>query len=178
MTFGEKLQKLRKEKGWTQEELAGHIHISRQALSKWELGTAIPDTENVVQISKLFHVSTDYLLNDDYESDQDIPAVSISNQKLSNYYCGRIRMIIGACISGMSLLALLILGILSSVSPAVVTESPATMECTRTYTGLLGFLMFHNLEWLFVLLLITALIGIVVIFYPKLKPFLSRHNNK
>lgn len=178
MTFGEKLQKLRKEKGWTQEELAGHIHISRQALSKWELGTAIPDTENVVQISKLFHVSTDYLLNDDYESDQDIPAVCLSNQKLSDYYSGRIRMIIGACISGISLLSLLILGILSSVSPAVVTESPATMEWTRTYTGLLGFLMFHNLGWLFVLLLITTVIGIAVICYPKLKPFLSRHNNK
>ena len=178
MTFGEKLQKLRKEKGWTQEELAGHIHISRQALSKWELGTAIPDTENVVQISKLFHVSTDYLLNDDYESDQDIPAVSLSTQKLSIYYNGRIRTIIGACISGVSLLSILILGILSSVSPAVVTESPATVEWTRTYTGLLGFLLFHNLEWLFVLLIITTMIGITVIFYPKFKSFLSKHSKK
>lgn len=75
MTFGEKLQKLRKEKGWTQEQLAAQISISRQALSKWELGTAIPDTENVVQLSKLFQVSTDYLLNDEYESDNDLPKV-------------------------------------------------------------------------------------------------------
>ena len=43
MSFGEKLQKLRKEKGWTQEELAAQICISRQALSKWEQGTVIPD---------------------------------------------------------------------------------------------------------------------------------------
>lgn len=40
MTFGEKLQKLRKERGWTQEQLAAQISISRQALSKWELGVS------------------------------------------------------------------------------------------------------------------------------------------
>lgn len=49
MTLGEKLQKLRKAKGWTQEDLAAQISISRQALSKWEQGAVIPDTENVLQ---------------------------------------------------------------------------------------------------------------------------------
>lgn len=53
MTFGEKLQRLRKAKGWTQEDLAAQICISRQALSKWEQGAVIPDTENVLQISKI-----------------------------------------------------------------------------------------------------------------------------
>ena len=75
MTFGEKLQQLRREQGWSQEELAARIPISRQAVSKWESGTAMPDTENVVAISRLFGVSTDYLLHDDYAGDQDIPAV-------------------------------------------------------------------------------------------------------
>ena len=75
MTFGEKLQQLRRERGWSQEELAAHIPISRQAISKWESGAAMPDTENVVAISRLFGVSTDYLLHDDYAGDQDIPAV-------------------------------------------------------------------------------------------------------
>lgn len=178
MTFGEKLQKLRKEKGWTQEQLAAQINISRQALSKWELGTAIPDTENIVQISKLFQVSTDYLLNDEYESDEDLPAVHASAQKISNTYNNRIRIIVGACISGVSLLSLLTLGILSSVSPAVVTESPATMEWTRVYTGLLGFLMFHNLEWLFILLIIMLISGIATIFYPKLQPMLKKFRKK
>ena len=75
MTFGEKLQQLRRERGWSQEELAAHIPISRQAISKWESGAAMPDPENVVAISRLFGVSTDYLLHDDYAGDQDIPAV-------------------------------------------------------------------------------------------------------
>ena len=67
MTFGEKLQLLRKSKGWTQEQLSAQINISRQALSKWESGAAMPDTENVIRLSRLFAVSTDYLLLDEYD---------------------------------------------------------------------------------------------------------------
>ncbi|MCI8398951.1 MAG: helix-turn-helix transcriptional regulator [Oscillibacter sp.] len=75
MTFPEKLQALRKAKGWSQEELAAQIPISRQAVSKWESGAAAPDTENVVALADLFGVSTDYLLRDNCESDGDTPAV-------------------------------------------------------------------------------------------------------
>ena len=67
MTFGEKLQALRKARGWSQEELAQQINVSRQALSKWESGTSVPDTENVVALSRLFGVPTDYLLLDEME---------------------------------------------------------------------------------------------------------------
>ena len=62
MTFGEKLQALRKARSWSQEELATQINVSRQALSKRESGASVPDTENVVALSRLFGVSTDYLL--------------------------------------------------------------------------------------------------------------------
>jgi transcriptional regulator with XRE-family HTH domain len=65
--LGEKIHQLRKAKGLSQEELASQLTISRQAISKWELGEAMPDTDNIVQLSKLFGVSTDYLLNDDIE---------------------------------------------------------------------------------------------------------------
>ena len=82
MKFGEKLLKLRKEKGWSQEELADQIPISRQAVSKWESGAAVPDTENVVRLSGLFGVSTDYLLHDDFSSDRDIPALQRREEEL------------------------------------------------------------------------------------------------
>ena len=65
--LGEKIQRLRKEKGMSQEQLAAQLTISRQAISKWELGETMPDTENIVQLSKLFDVSTDYLLNDEID---------------------------------------------------------------------------------------------------------------
>ena len=67
MTFGEKLKELRKARGWSQEELAGQIHVSRQALSKWESGGAVPDTENIIALSRLFGVTTDYLLLDEVQ---------------------------------------------------------------------------------------------------------------
>lgn len=79
MKLAEKILTLRKQKGLSQEELAEKLNVSRQAVSRWEMGTALPDASNILQLSKLFEVSTDYLLNEDYNSDQDIPAVK--NQK-------------------------------------------------------------------------------------------------
>jgi transcriptional regulator with XRE-family HTH domain len=84
--LGEKIHRLRKSKGLSQEALAGQLTVSRQAVSKWELGESVPDTENVVQLSKIFGVSTDYLLNDEYESDKDIPAVKESAKTIKADY--------------------------------------------------------------------------------------------
>ncbi len=67
MKLSEKIFTLRKERGMSQEELAEKLNVSRQAVSRWEGGSALPDATNVLQLSKLFEVSADYLLNDDYE---------------------------------------------------------------------------------------------------------------
>lgn len=75
MKLHEKIYQLRKQAGMSQEEAAERLNISRQALSRWENGTAQPAANNIVEISKLFEVSTDYLLNDEYESDDDLPKV-------------------------------------------------------------------------------------------------------
>ncbi len=87
MTFAEKLVQLRKRAGYTQEELADRLEVSRQAISRWEMGTAVPDSSNLFQISKLFHVSTDYLLNDEYASDEDLPKVKEKNKILQMNLC-------------------------------------------------------------------------------------------
>lgn len=65
MTFGEKIQKLRKEAGMSQEELSYQLGVSRQAISKWERDNGYPETEKIVRMSKIFHVSLDYLLNEE-----------------------------------------------------------------------------------------------------------------
>lgn len=82
MKLNEKIHQLRKGKGLSQEELASQLTVSRQAISKWELGESVPDTENVVQLSRIFGVSTDYLLNDEYQSDKDIPAVKENGEAI------------------------------------------------------------------------------------------------
>lgn len=73
MTMGSKIQLCRKQAGFSQEALAVELGISRQAVSRWETGEAVPDTERVIQLSRLFHVTTDYLLLDEIET-TSVPA--------------------------------------------------------------------------------------------------------
>ena len=63
MTFGERIKALRKERGMTQEELAERLSVTRQTVSKWEQGTTQPDLDRVLELGRLFGVSTDYLLD-------------------------------------------------------------------------------------------------------------------
>ena len=80
MLFSEKLKKLRKENGLTQEELAEKISVSRQAITKWESGDGIPDIDNLKEISVLFNVSIDELVKED----KDINIVSKKNYSYSS----------------------------------------------------------------------------------------------
>lgn len=65
MKLAEKLFELRKEKGWSQEKLAEQINVSRQSISKWESGQVLPEIEKIIELSKTFQVTTDYLLLDE-----------------------------------------------------------------------------------------------------------------
>ena len=67
MSTGEKISKFRKQYNYTQEELACILGVSRQSISKWESDTSFPETEKLIQLSKLFHCSIDYLLKDESE---------------------------------------------------------------------------------------------------------------
>ena len=86
MNMSDKIIKHRKANGWSQEDFAEKLNVSRQAISRWENGTALPDAQNILQISKLFHVTTDYLLNEDYESDRDIPVVKTAEQEAETLF--------------------------------------------------------------------------------------------
>lgn len=103
MTFGEKIQALRKSRGWSQEQLAEQINVSRQALSKWENGTSVPDTNNVVQLAKLFGVSTDYLLLDDFvDAEKGVSNLSVEKCRMLS-----IRTVIGYVLILISIIGLL-----------------------------------------------------------------------
>ena len=65
MTFSDKLIALRRKAGWSQEELAERLNVSRQSVSKWESAQSMPDIDKIVQLSSLFSVTTDYLLKDE-----------------------------------------------------------------------------------------------------------------
>lgn len=64
MNFSEKLVILRRTKGWSQEELAGKLNVSRQAVAKWESGFGFPDIGNLISISNMMNVTLDYLVKE------------------------------------------------------------------------------------------------------------------
>ena len=82
MTFGEKLHRLRRERGLSQEALAAELGVSRQAVSRWELGEVVPDTANVLAVSRIFGVSTDYLLLDECDREGQTPAAKSAERSL------------------------------------------------------------------------------------------------
>ena len=85
MTCGEKITLIRKENNLTQEQFAEMMNVSRQSVSKWELGTAYPDTEKLIRISKLFSCSLDYLLKDEIEK-KDLILEQESDQRRKDYF--------------------------------------------------------------------------------------------
>ena len=62
MILADKIVSMRKKAGWSQEELAAQLNVTRQSVSKWEGAQSMPDMDKVVQMSRLFGVTTDYLL--------------------------------------------------------------------------------------------------------------------
>ncbi|MDE7229240.1 MAG: helix-turn-helix domain-containing protein [Oscillospiraceae bacterium] len=79
MIFADKLIRLRKKSGMSQEEFAEKMNVSRQAVSKWESAQSVPDLERILKIADMFGVTTDYLLKDDIE-DEEFTAVDYSEK--------------------------------------------------------------------------------------------------
>ena len=73
MTLGEKIQKLRKQQGLSQEALAEKVTVTRQTISKWELGQSLPDLDFIAQLSDIFNVSSDYLIKDEMTEPDELP---------------------------------------------------------------------------------------------------------
>lgn len=70
MIFADKLIQLRKRNGWSQEELAERMNVTRQSVSKWESTQSVPDIEKIIKLSELFGVSIDYLLKDSIDDSE------------------------------------------------------------------------------------------------------------
>lgn len=79
MILADKIADLRKKNGWSQEELANQLGVSRQAVSKWESALSIPDLDKIVKMSLIFGVSTDYLLKDSIEAGRESEEVMECN---------------------------------------------------------------------------------------------------
>lgn len=83
MILADKIIRLRKRNGWSQEELAEKMNVSRQAVSKWESAQTIPDLEKILLLSSLFGVTTDYLLKDEMEDEEFTDETDFSVKRIT-----------------------------------------------------------------------------------------------
>lgn len=87
MTLGQKLKEVRKRFGLSQEALASIMNVSRQAITKWENDDGMPDISNLQELSKVFSLSVDYLL----DNDNNLPALSICKDLDKDKYGNKIK---------------------------------------------------------------------------------------
>lgn len=79
MKLADKIILLRKQKGWSQEELADQMDVSRQSVSKWESGASVPDIDKILLLSQIFGTTTDFLLKDDVEDSEKAENIITGN---------------------------------------------------------------------------------------------------
>lgn len=173
MTLGEKLQKLRRARGWTQEQLAERLGVSRQSLSKWESDGALPDTANVIALADLFGVTTDYLLRQDGAAPDAAPqadraeasapaAAPRPDGKLPHW------MLAARWTAVAAALGLIGLRLAASFDPVNVHVDGEKLG------PFAGYLFHNDVQWLVNLLGLTLFFGAVLGFGP----WLAQHGRK
>lgn len=173
MTFGEKLQNLRKSKSMSQEDLAEKLSVSRQAVSKWELDQSLPDITNIIAISKIFSVSTDYLLLDK-EPDNN-------QEKTSKEKIPALLAIISAAIGFLGNFIFYILSRFIKVPGSVryrdfATNDYVAWRIEQVY-DFSDFIAHHNLEalyWIFVILFTLGISILIYLFRSQILKALSK----
>ena len=141
MILAEKIMEMRKKNGWSQEELAYQLGVSRQSVSKWESGASIPDLERILKLSEIFGVSTDYLLKEEIELAPDIVNVQaelveegavlrrVSMEEATEFMEARIgsakQMALAVMTCVLSPVPLLALGVLAEETKIGISENLA-----------------------------------------------------
>ncbi len=136
MILADKIIKLRKKNGWSQEELAHKMSVSRQAVSKWEGAQTIPDLEKILQLSVLFEVTTDYLLKDEIEdeeltndisSDSTVRKITLeeANAYIEQRKKASLHIALATFLCILSPITLIVLSVLSELPNPIVTETTA-----------------------------------------------------
>lgn len=123
-----KLVSLRKQKGLTQMEMAEKLNVSRQAISRWEVGAAIPSTDNLKVLGKLYEVPVDYFLNEENENNhkenKDVQEQTSQKQVKKGLFLNRRIVYVG-----FAVILVLVVAIISAlVSPDQNQEQIIPME--------------------------------------------------
>ena len=175
MILADKIIELRKKNGWSQEELAEKLGVSRQAVSKWEGAQSVPDIQRILEMSRLFGVSTDYLLKDDMDfgseaitesaAEADSPLRRVDMETASAFLAFRRnwapRIALAVFLLIISPVALIMLGAFSEYGVLDISDNAA---------GGIGVII--------LLLLVAGAVSIFIIYGMKNQPyeFLEKEN--
>lgn len=116
--LSEKIYTLRRKSGLSQEQLAEIIGVSRQAISKWEGGLSVPESEKLIAISDYFNVTLDYLLKEDADCIQKTEQETVNGQSFKSHK-GMLLGII-TCVAGI--IGLVIWGLISMLTPSMSSQ--------------------------------------------------------
>ena len=171
MHLSEKILLLRKQRGLSQEALADQLGVSRQAVSRWETGSALPDAGNLLQLSRLFGVTADSLLNDSCDPAAPAPAHPGSSPRKGN------RRLAGICLAAIGVLGNFILYLFSRAIAVMVPRISYDAAGEKWYhwsseqTGhsLKYFIAEYDLELLVSLLCLLLVAGLALLFWEPLK---------
>lgn len=173
MKLSEKIIRLRKGRGLSQEELAERLEVSRQAVSRWESGTALPDAGNLRQISRLFEVSADYLLDEERESPEG-PATAIAQKP----HRTNGKVFAGGCMAMMGFWGNVIIYIASRfvkvMIPREVWSADRSMwqywwNSNVTEHSWRFFVQKYDLEWMVAALTVLLIAGVVLLVRERKK---------
>lgn len=134
MALSEKLYELRKKSGFSQEQLAEQLGVSRQAISKWESGKAIPESDTLISISEYFGVSLDYLMKEDVATFSEAAENTVNDQPRAD--TRREKRILGmlACIGGI--VCLIVWGLVSIFMPSASNQISESSMITIDGNGI------------------------------------------
>ncbi len=149
MNLAKKITSLRKQKGWSQEELADRLNVSRQSVSKWESNVSTPDMNKVLQLSSIFNVTTDYLLKEElFEEHANLDDDELELIKPKTVDTNEASAFLKMSIRESKIIALGVLLCMFGAISVIFFSGTAEMntvigtESTQLATGLIGLFVF------------------------------------
>ena len=183
MTFSEKLFMLRTENNITQSKLASEMNVSRQSVSKWELGEAVPEMKNIKKLSAIFGVNVEFLLNDNLDKCDLITKNEFSEPEKTNsdIHNFKNQIIISYVLISVGLIIIIALSVLSTIcisyteiekesdtsQISFVDSSDSSDFQNETYTeliesrGLVSFLSTYHLSIVFIFAVFMVIFGLI-----------------
>ena len=165
MTFSEKLIRLRKREGLSQEGLAEILGVSRQAVSHWEQGTTLPDGGKLLPCARHFGVTVDWLL--DEEQDWETQRGESVARGMNVHQQGIVRTVSGVVLSAGMVVLLTILIEGTSLNIRVSEDG-------QHYTGIAAFVRYYHVEWLVIVGGVLVLLGAGGLAWLKLRQWWHR----